>query len=103
MIPEVQSGASLYQTKMALEWTNLMSKGMFHLYLSFYSCAFKTKKFDFLLLKKSQVTESLQVFRFVPFTYDDPRIYNGPIVKGWPPTKDRFVPKYLNGKYIDSS
>ena len=54
-------------------------------------------------MKKFYVTKSLQVFRYVPLTYDDPRIYDGPIVKGWPPTKDRFVPKYLKGKYVQSS
>ena len=33
-------------------------------------------------------------------TYDKPSSYQGPIVEGWPPSKDRSVSKYLSGSSI---
>ena len=33
-------------------------------------------------------------------TYDKPSSYQGPIVEGWPPSKNRSVSKYLSGNFI---
>ena len=31
------------------------------------------------------------------FTFSDPKEYEGPIVEGWPPSKNRSVVNYLTG------
>ena len=49
---------------------------------------------------KEKNYKSSKCFRVVHYTYDDPRLYNGPIVKGWPPTRDRFIPKYMSGTCV---
>ena len=33
----------------------------------------------------------------IMLTYDDPRTYKGPIVEGWPPSKNRTVKLYMEG------
>ena len=35
--------------------------------------------------------------RYAVLTYDDPETYTGPIVQGWPPSKNRSVPLYIKG------
>jgi len=31
----------------------------------------------------------------VKITFDDPNKYKGPVVEGWPPNSDRFMPHYI--------
>ena len=38
--------------------------------------------------------------KFAVLTYDNPETYKGPIVQGWPPSKNRSIPLYIKGKKI---
>ena len=33
----------------------------------------------------------------ITLTYDDPKTYKGPIVEGWPPSKNRAITLYMQG------
>ena len=33
------------------------------------------------------------------FTYSDPKDYEGPIVEGWPPHKNRSIEIYMTGSF----
>ena len=35
--------------------------------------------------------------KYAVLTYDAPETYKGPIVQGWPPSKDRSIPLYMKG------
>ena len=35
-------------------------------------------------------------------THDDPERYKGPIVQGWPPSKNRSVPLYIKGEKLNT-
>ena len=34
----------------------------------------------------------------IVLTYDNPETYHGPVVEGWPPSKNRSVQLYIKGK-----
>ena len=35
-------------------------------------------------------------FKRVEITFDNPNKYKGPIVEGWPPNHDRYMPNYIH-------
>lgn len=35
-------------------------------------------------------------FKRVEITFDNPDKYKGPIVEGWPPNHDRYMPNYIH-------
>ena len=44
-------------------------------------------------------------FKRVEITFDNPDKYKGPIVEGWPPNHDRYMPNYIhpNENYFEST
>ncbi|TRY79809.1 hypothetical protein TCAL_10002, partial [Tigriopus californicus] len=50
------------------------------------------------VVKVAAKSLSARTVKYVHFTYSDPKAYQGPIVDGWPPGKERNLPRYLNGK-----
>ena len=38
----------------------------------------------------------LKNFKRVEITFDNPDKYKGPIVEGWPPNHDRYMPNYIH-------
>ena len=47
----------------------------------------------FLIIRKTNTKHAIM-------TYDDPSTYKGPIVQGWPPTKNRSVRLYIKRKCV---
>lgn len=43
----------------------------------------------------SSVSSRRKVAKRVKITYDNPDVYKGPFVEGWPPSKDRYMPRYI--------